>query len=367
MATLLRRALSTPWRARVRTRSYGLRSDARLAAEHRGLAIDDNDVPQPGQNADLQYLAVVYRAVTDHAKKAEECGSQSSGPLQWLNGSMIEAAWAEIHEADVQLIELFNDDHLIGRIPEVLGTVRAYLPPEDTRRIALEAWSKAFTGTVVDHEHRELIATTLRAAYLFSDTEHGRVRSFRNVLLGTAVAITVLLLGIGFVGLVSAHSVSLCFTKAVESTTTTPAKPMLICPTGERDEVLNGPSGWDVFLVELVGLIGAALAGVRAIAGSRKDITPYSLTVTQAALKAATGAATAVVGMLFLSAGIVPGLSQLQSQAAILAYAVVFGYAQQLLTGMIDQRANAMLKAASPVTPAGPAAAPALDGSTPTR
>lgn len=368
MATLLRRALSTPWRARVRTRACGLRSAARLAAEHGGLAIDDNDVPRPDANEDQRHLAVVYRAVTDHAKKAEKCGSRFSTPRQWLNGSMIEAAWAEIHEADVQLIELFTDDHLLGRMPEVLGTVRAYLPPEDTRRVALEAWWQKFgDGTQVDHEHRELVATTLRAAYLYGDTEHGRVRGFRNVLLGTAVAIMVLLVGLGFVGLVSPHSVSLCFTKAGQpaaatSSPTTPAT-ILICPTGERD----GPSGWDVFLVELVGLLGAALAGVRAIANSRKVATPYSLTVTQAALKAATGAATAVVGLLFLSAGIVPGLSQLQSQAAILAYAVVFGYAQQLLTGIIDQRANDVLQAASPVTQARSADATAPAGNQPER
>jgi len=318
---------------------------------------------------DQRHLAVVYRAATEHAKEAEKCGSRLSSPRQWLNGSMIEAAWAEIHEADVQLIELYTDDHLIGRMPEVLGTVRAYLPPEDTRRAALEEWWQKFGGAgAVDHEHRELVATTLRAAYLYGDTEHGRVRGFRNVLLGMAVAITVLLVGIGIVGLISAHSVSLCFTKAVESTTTTttPAKPMLICPTGDRD-ASNGPSGWDVFLVELVGLLGASLAGVRAIANSRKVATPYSLTVTQAALKAATGATTAVVGLLFLSAGIVPGLSQLQSQAAILAYAMVFGYAQQLLTGIIDQRANDVLQAASPVTQARSTDTTASDGSRPER
>jgi hypothetical protein len=355
----------------VRTRASGLRSAARLAAEHQGLAFDDNDELRPDMTEDQRHLAVVYRAATEHAKKAEKCGSRLSSPRQWLNGSMIEAAWAEIHEADVQLIELYTDDHLIGRMPEVLGTVRAYLPPEDTRRAALEEWWQKFSGSEVDHEHRELVATTLRAAYLYGDTEHGRVRGFRNVLLGTAVAITVLLVGIGIVGLISAHSVSLCFTKAgqpVSATatatpTSTPTR--LICPTGDRDTQI-GPSPWDVFLVELVGLVGASLAGVRAIAGSRKVATPYSLTVTQNALKAATGATTAVVGVLFLSAGIVPGLSQLQSQAAILAYAVVFGYAQQLLTGIIDQRANDVLQAASPVTQAR-STDTASDGSRPER
>jgi len=370
-----KRKLSTSWRARVRTRACGLRSTARLAAEHQELAIDEDGTPQPDGTEDQRCQAVIYRAVVDHANKAVKYTGRRTNPRQWLNGALIEAAWADIHEADVQLIELFTDDHLIGRIPEVLDTVRAYLPADDGRRVALEQWWKMFdpqgtcgqvwqcrapggtppTKPTVDHQHRELISTALRAAYTRADNEHGRVRSFRNVLLGTAIAIMVLLVGIGVVGLVSPPSVSLCFTKIGQSSSPTASTPpaMLICPTGQR-ETPNGPSGSDVFLVELVGLIGASLAGVRAITGSRKVATPYSLTVTQAALKAATGAATAVIGVLSLSAGIVPGLSQLQSQAAILAYAVVFGYAQQLLTGVIDQRANDILQAASPATKARP-------------
>jgi hypothetical protein len=69
-------------------------------------------------------------------------------------------------------------------------------------------------------------------------------------------------------------------------------------------------------------------------------------------LKATAGAATAVIGVMFFSAGIVPGLGQLPSQAVILTYAVLFGYAQQLFTRVIDQKAKAVLQAASPTSPA---------------
>jgi hypothetical protein len=39
----------------------------------------------------------------------------------------------------------------------------------------------------------------------------------------------------------------------------------------------------------------------------------------------------------------VPGLSELDSQRQILAYALVFGYAQQLLSRLIDNRAHTIL------------------------
>ncbi|MGH3506326.1 MAG: hypothetical protein ACRDO2_03870 [Nocardioidaceae bacterium] len=42
----------------------------------------------------------------------------------------------------------------------------------------------------------------------------------------------------------------------------------------------------------------------------------------------------------------VPGLSELDSQGQILAYALILGYAQQLLTGLIDKQADHLLASA---------------------
>ena len=41
--------------------------------------------------------------------------------------------------------------------------------------------------------------------------------------------------------------------------------------------------------------------------------------------------------------GFVPGLSALDSSAQILAWAVVFGYAQQIFTRMVDQQGHNIL------------------------
>jgi hypothetical protein len=42
--------------------------------------------------------------------------------------------------------------------------------------------------------------------------------------------------------------------------------------------------------------------------------------------------------------GFVPGLSALDTSAQIIAWAIVFGYSQQLLTRFVDQQANTVLK-----------------------
>ncbi|MEV6598744.1 hypothetical protein AB0M36_18070 [Actinoplanes sp. NPDC051346] len=81
--------------------------------------------------------------------------------------------------------------------------------------------------------------------------------------------------------------------------------------------------------------------------------TPYDIPVVLATLKIPTGALTAVVGLVAIRGDFVPGLSGLDSQEQILAYALVLGYAQQLATGFLDRRAEGLAKGlpAKPVPP----------------
>jgi membrane protein implicated in regulation of membrane protease activity len=65
----------------------------------------------------------------------------------------------------------------------------------------------------------------------------------------------------------------------------------------------------------------------------------------QALLKAATGMLTAILGLLFLRAGVVPGFTQIDTQSQILVYAIVFGASQELITRFVDRRSNDLLAA----------------------
>ena len=60
-------------------------------------------------------------------------------------------------------------------------------------------------------------------------------------------------------------------------------------------------------------------------------------------LKGPLGAFTAIVGLVAIQGDFVPGLSVLDSQEQILAYALVLGYAQQVFTRLLDQRAQTLL------------------------
>jgi hypothetical protein len=89
--------------------------------------------------------------------------------------------------------------------------------------------------------------------------------------------------------------------------------------------------------------VAAGLASTFALRGIRGTSTPYSLPVALAVLKLTTGALTAVLGILLMRGAFVPGLSALDTSAQILAWAIVFGYSQQLFTRMVDQQAQTVL------------------------
>ena len=99
-----------------------------------------------------------------------------------------------------------------------------------------------------------------------------------------------------------------------------------------------------MWLVELIGALGAALAGAAALRNLGSHSTPYAVPVTLAFFKLPTGAVTAVVGLLLMRADFVPGLSALDSSAQILGWAVVFGIAQQLVTQFADSQAAGLLE-----------------------
>jgi hypothetical protein len=50
-----------------------------------------------------------------------------------------------------------------------------------------------------------------------------------------------------------------------------------------------------------------------------------------------------VLGLLLMRGQFIPGLTALDSSAQILAWALVFGYGQQLFTRLVDQQAHTVL------------------------
>jgi hypothetical protein len=112
------------------------------------------------------------------------------------------------------------------------------------------------------------------------------------------------------------------------------------CPT--RSNVFR-PTGGDIWVVALLGLLGGALAATVAIRKLQGSSTPYDVPVALAWLKVPLGAFMAILGLVAIQGGFIPGLTALDSQEQILAWALLLGFAQQLFTGVLDQRAQDLL------------------------
>jgi membrane associated rhomboid family serine protease len=95
--------------------------------------------------------------------------------------------------------------------------------------------------------------------------------------------------------------------------------------------------------VTLLGMLGGGLSAAVSLRGLQGTSAPYDVPVALALLKLPSGALSALVGLLFVRGEFIPGLSQLDSQPQILAYAFLFGIAQQLITGAVDRQAQDIL------------------------
>lgn len=251
----------------------------------------------------------------------------------WWRGTLIEASYQNLHGAEAILARLYSDAEVDAEVPEAVARVELALSRDDPRRISAAKLVSMAAGTA----RRELLSKVIDVGHAAADQEHAKLRSFRNLILGVTalLAVFVALFVAGVASFPSA--VPLCFQ---------PQRPggPLYCPTGSGAANGSGaPSTGDVLVIGLLGLLGAIIAAAVSIRNLRGTATPYEVPGALALLKIPFGVLTAIGGILAIRGDFVPGLSALDSQSQILAYALVFGYAQQLLTGLIDHQAGEIL------------------------
>ena len=161
-----------------------------------------------------------------------------------------------------------------------------------------------------------------------------------------------LAIGLGIFGWFYPTRVPLCFQPSLDS-----GESVVVCPTAYSARIpsnqqpgleLNlriaeAAKPWDHLTVELIGLIAAAVVATTRISKIRGSSEAPDLPVLLAILKLPTGAITAFLGILLVRGGFIPGLSALDTPAQILSWALVFGFAQQLLTRLVDQQGQTVL------------------------
>jgi hypothetical protein len=339
---------------------------------------------------------VLAEAILRHLDAAREAARvEPLNPRRFRpfrNGPLIERAQSNLDAAEAHLLNLVPADYMLGQMPCLLRHVQCHLPPTDPRRQEFERIARTLGIKDSDHpllqdvkhhkfedalrtvkQERRKIVAIVRGASSAALREHVRLRSFRNVVVATCALMTMLAVGVAITGFVNPTLIPLCF--APEEA----GQVVIVCPTAQSEPFIpeNGPQApltggqeqsseggqgqagievrdidevvsdtvdpRDLIVVELVGLTAAAIAAAAAIRHIQGSSERYGLPVSLAALKLPTGAVTAFLGLLLMRGQFVPGLSALDTSAQILAWALVFGYAQQLFTRLVDQQGQTVL------------------------
>lgn len=329
---------SSAWREEMLTRAEELSSLAAWVAAH------------PDHNGDHAGMA---SAIQRHLAAARETAAGQNTPRglrtwQTMKGSSFERTLGNLDAVEVDLLRLAPPSLLKGALPSVEAHVNRFLPKHDPRRVAVN--EVATSGAAIDEEQRSMLVAAQHAANTQRRRDLIRLRGFRNLLVGGIVIFTLLAVALAWIGYADPTAIPLCFSPENGGVV------KIVCPRGEKPvgevspqfdsdpAVADTVSTGDIWLVELVGLLAAALAAGGALRKLNSTSTPYAVPVALAALKLPTGALTAVVGLLLMRAEFVPGLSALDSSAQILGWAVVFGISQQLVTRFADTQATGLLE-----------------------
>lgn len=331
----------------------------------RRCLVDRNAADPPEGYTDAACAAILAAidshlvAARDAAEGKRPTGSWPGSTLwrRWLvkiHGADIERALYNVTAAEANLLRIAPMSHISTVMPSLLAHVRQHLASDDPRRVLMEDLAQDARKAVLDESRREFVIAAVRAADLEKRGEVMRVRSFRNVLLVSTVLLVMIAVALAVFAGLRPTALPLCFAPQE------PGKAQLVCPTGGtviegvaadalptvdqlNDAERRTVNSWDVPLVQTMGAVAAAVAAAVAIRNARGTSTPYSLPVALGLLKLPLGALTAILGLVLMRAQFVPGLSALDTSAQIVGWAVVFGYAQQLFTRFVDQRAHAVL------------------------
>ncbi|MCX5049923.1 MULTISPECIES: hypothetical protein [unclassified Streptomyces] len=283
-------------------------------------------------------------------------------------GSHVTAAQVHISAARIHWLRSFASipHEVIPYLAGMKSLVSKHLPESDLCRQAAETvTSTSLSNAETGAQELFKLLTAVESAYGAALRESLRAGSFARIVLRVALFLLVLAAGVVVLTMNWPDAVPLCFNPP-PSDEGSKVSYAIVCPAGSNDhptgkeidsDFAEVSSRGDYLVVEVAGLVSAGVASASALRHIRGTATPYQIPVALAALKLPAGALTAVLGLLLMRGGFVPGLSALDTSAQIIAWAIVFGYAQELFTKFVDKQGQMVLDSVH-----GPTSPPLVDG-----
>jgi len=331
-----RRAPNSSWRSQILAGADRIELELRLTIANCADSNSGSDgVVSPQERKAI--AAAIMRQVDRARCLARPPRSPFRQFRSWVTGEDVERAWSSLHAANQALLTIQDATTLRALVADIQAAARAHLRARDARLIAFEEWLKRQKHDDIDLSptDRQILKLTRQAAESASDQANVNLRGFRNVLAVAVLLLTLIVVALAFAALIRPGLFNLCVPRAASATAASPSSgDSGRCPSGE-----DNPSGKDVMHVGILGAFGGAMAAVFTVSRMKGIGGPYSSPALQALLKLPAGSATALLGVLLLQNGMVTGFSA-QRSGVISAYAVIFGYAQQVVTRLVDRQAG---------------------------
>jgi len=279
-------------------------------------------------------------------RKADEALSHHAHPAV-RGAAHLGVAQSHLDATQNLIIWLASPEDIKAMIPQLVALTEEHFPTKDPRRVRIKEIAKLVQTTgELSLSQRAFLAETASLARRLLHKETLRVRSFVRIVTAVTGAMLLIAIGIAIAAFNWPGMVPLCFTPQDAG------RFMVVCPTHSSVSTLGKPhtnqiahtaQAQDYLVIEIVGTVSAAIASAASLRRIRGTALPYNVPLVISALKLPTGALTAPLGLLLMRGGFVPGLSSLDSSAQIIAWAIVFGYSQQLFTKFVDSQGQALL------------------------
>lgn len=331
--------------------SWALCEAVRASARELDAALEVARTAKP-DSAERAHLVVHARQALDRAHSVIDFDQHKRAPT----ASHVTTAQMHVNSARTMWLRTLPAEDVVPHLPNLFAIIKQHLPANDTRRVAAEniaqnmqqaqLANQDFTPSLqsvgavleaIDAAREAALKEKLRAANFVR-----MVRWVTALLFCLAVAIAVL-------GAIWKSAVPLCFTLAngsqQEFGIVCPSRSAPLPPDARAEQQIGRVAApADYAIVEIAGVTAASVAAASALRKVQGTSTAFGIPVALALLKLPTGAIVAVLGLLLLRGAFVPGLSALDTSAQIIAWAVIFGYAQELFTKFVDRQGQAVLE-----------------------
>jgi hypothetical protein len=252
---------------------------------------------------------------------------QGCGWRSWWTGASITKGWEAVHNAELALLRIESAEAVSTAVPRLLGWTQRTMDAGKLREGHESALQEEIDRKEGTSPNRTKIREAMNDVISANSRRYAGVRTFRNNLIMTTLLLLALLVFIALWHHHHTHFLTLCASDVNGATKG--------CLGG------TGPAPSDIGLVLLVGALGGLL-GIAFGFTESEEAARYDPKTWQAFLKPVTGAATALAAVIFIQSHILVEIT-IHKKAEFLAYALLFGFSQQLLTKFVDKRAESLI------------------------